>query len=78
MARDLDTPGGEYISVQILVNGNLVFMRDAVLSQIIGKAVREYKVDDSGRFTVPPKGTQDPVDFYKSIAERLLLPQGKR
>lgn len=78
MARDIDDPGGEYVSVQIRVNGHVVFMRDCTLKQINPGGVREYKVDDSDTFTVPSRTQAPTKEDYKDIAQRLMLPRGQR
>lgn len=76
MAREIDDPGGEYISVQIRVNGHVKFMRDAVLANTSPGGVREYKTDDSDRFTVPP--TTRNRQYYIDLAKQLMSPRGSR
>lgn len=78
MPRSLDDPGGEYVSVQIYVNGKLTFMRDCTLKDINSGGVRTYKVDDTDTFTVPRRNGSPQKQDYIDIADRLLKPRGNR
>jgi hypothetical protein len=78
MPRDIDTEGGEYISLQIKVNGNLVFQRDCVLTKVRPNGNRRYKVDDSDFFTLNPRVVRPNRDLYASIGKRLLEPKRNR
>lgn len=78
MARDIDDPGGEYVSVQIRVNGHVVFMRDCTLKDINPGGVRTYKVDDSDEFKVPRRTQAPTKEDYKDIARKLMNPRGSR
>ena len=44
----LDDPGGESVSVEIKVNGIVVFRRDAVITGVDNNR-RSYKIDDGDR-----------------------------
>lgn len=72
MPRDIDTEGGEYISIQIFVNGNLEFQRDCVLTKIRPNGNRRYKVDDTDFFTLNPRSGGPNRDLYVGIGKRLL------
>jgi hypothetical protein len=78
MPRDIDTPGGEYVSLQITVNGNTVFMRDCVLTEVRRNGQRRYKVDDSDIFTVPVRNGNPNKNTYIDIGQRLLRDRGRR
>jgi hypothetical protein len=72
MPRDIDTEGGEYISLQITVNGNLVFQRDCVLTKVRPNGNRRYKVDDTDFFTLNPRNGPPNRNLYAGIGKRLL------
>lgn len=76
MPREIDDPGGEYVSVQISVNGHVKFMRDAVLADTNPGGVRTYKVDDTDTFTVP--GSTRNRDYYIDLAKKLMNDRGSR
>lgn len=72
MARDIEEPGKDYISVSVERNGILIYKRDAVLNRRVSPAVTRWKIDDSDFILV--QDTQDPID----IAKRLMEPKGQR
>lgn len=78
MSRDIDTPGGEYVELEIKVNGNVVFKRDCVLTEISGNGQRRYKTDDTDTFIIPPRTGKPSKDTYKDIGNRLLRDKGQR
>ena len=78
MTREINDPGGEYVSVIIEVNGNVVFKRDCVLSDLGNNGIRTYKVDDSDTFTIPNRPDKASKDDYKGIANRLMMDRGSR
>ena len=78
MPRDIDTPGGEYVELEIRVNGNIVFKRDCVLTELRNNGQRRYKVDDTDIFTVPRRTGNPNKDTYKDIGDRLLRDKGQR
>ena len=77
--RGEDDPGGEYVSIQVKVNGQIVYMRDAVLAAIRPSGQRRYKVDDSDYLLMPRKDlAQNRKAYFVQMARRLLNPRGKR
>ena len=73
MARDIDEPGGDYITVTVERNGVLAYKRECVLTELLaGGQVRRYKIDDSD-FMQARDGVT-PVE----LASRLLQPRGQR
>ena len=62
-----DEPGGESVTVVVLVNGKIEFMRSAVLQRIQGNNVGRYKLDEDSRTITHQRNLG-----YKELAERLL------
>lgn len=73
MARDINEPGGDYITVTVEQNGVLAYKRECVLTELLaGGQVRRYKVDDTDFFQA-----QDGVTPLE-LAQKLLRPRGNR
>lgn len=77
--RTEDDPGGEYVSITVKVNGQIRYMRDAVLASIEAGDQRRYKVDDSDSLVMPKKDRfESKKAYFIQMARRLLNPRGKR
>lgn len=77
--RGEDDPGGEYVSIIVKVNGQIKYMRDAVLASIGPGEQRRYKIDDSDELVMPRKNRFDSKKtYFIQMARRLLNPRGKR
>jgi hypothetical protein len=63
----VNEPGGEVVSVVVRVNGNIEFVRYAVLERIQGNNVGRYKIDEDDRFITHNRDLGN-----KELAERLL------
>lgn len=78
MAHDLtpplnqELPGDEVVSVEIRVNGIIVYKRDAVLNRVLGGSTGRYKTDDGEKFTF--NRTRGVLD----LAGELLKEKGDR
>lgn len=59
--------GDEYVSVIVLVNNNMDFIRHAVLQDIQGNNIGRYKVDDENRL-ITFNRNQD----FKQLARQIL------
>ena len=77
--RSEDDPGGEYVSIIVKVNGQIKYMRDAVLASIESGDQRRYKIDDSDELVMPKKDRfASKKAYFIQMARRLLNPRGQR